>query len=817
MAAGSQTPQYDHGAIERRQQAAWRENAVFRAPLAADGDPGTFASPRGAAGTDDAAARAGDPDGRPRWIYIKASAPFTSGNIHMGHVRSYAIGDAYARFARARGDNVLIAFGYDAFGLPAELGAIAADISPAEWVRRCAERMTAQLDRLGFSFDWERTFMSSDPVMYRWSQWLFLTLLEAGLVYRGTGTVDWCPTCNTTLATIQVENGTCWRCHGPVALVERPQWLLRISAYVEENDRRAGELGHWDETALGSQREVLGRVDGVELELPCVERPDLTLTVFTPHADQVAGARFAALSPRHPELARWTADADVARALEDMRSGGWERSEREAEAVAVLDTGLRVRAPDGSGELPVLVSPLVDSRFGPTAILGVPSHDRTDEVIARRVGIEEPSADAAAEGAAGAGGAGPAGDPDGRAGGAGGTPALPAVRYRARDFSISRQRYWGTPIPIVYCPDCGIVPLSIDELPLELPLDIRPTGAENPLASHSAFHQTACPRCGGPAKRETDTLDCHFDALWLWVPACVPAGERERPVAEILALEDLRAWLPSERLVAGSDSGNFMFDQRITTKALRDIGPLAFLSAGEPFAGALMHEMVIRDGRKMSKHLGNVVEPDALVEQLGADTVRLAVLYAARPQRSLNWSESAVAHCHKFLRALWSYAHDRLAIDPAALASGEGELPRLRTDHLQRRLAGWCETAVERITAAMLELEMHRAVRDVMRLLERIGDFEKRARAKRGELSREDHEAIMAALEVLLRMLNPFAPHVAQELLGLLHGAPSPSGAGEAVATGAADGAPSAARAWRLGDEAGEQLAWPAVAEKVPA
>ncbi|MHB8492413.1 MAG: class I tRNA ligase family protein, partial [Solirubrobacteraceae bacterium] len=569
------------------------------------------------------------------------------------------------------------------------------------------------------------------------------------------------------------------------------------SAYVEENDSRAAQLAHWDETALGSQREVLGRVDGAELDLRCVEHPELSLTVFTPHAEHLDGALFAALSPRHPDLARWSADPDVARRLEDMRSGGWERSEREAEAVAVLDTGLRVMAPNGTGSLPVLVSPLVDSRYGPTAILGIPQRDRTDEVIARRVGIETPERDAAGESDG-------AGEPDGAdAGSTDGRPdgARRAVRYRARDFSISRQRYWGTPIPIVYCPDCGTVPLGLEDLPLELPLDIQPTGAESPLASHAAFRETVCPRCGGPATRETDTLDCHFDALWLWVPACVPADQRERPVEEILALDDLRAWLPSERLVAGSDSGNFMFDQRITTKALRDIGPLAFLANGEPFAGALMHEMVIRDGRKMSKHLGNVVEPDALVEELGADTVRLAVLYAARPQRSLNWSESAVSHCHKFLRALWAYVHEQMAIDPAELVSGEGELAKLRTDHLQRRLDGWCSTAVERITAAMSELEMHKAVRDVMRLLERIRDFDSRARAKRGELSREDHDSIMAALEVLLRTLNPFAPHVAQELLELMT---SNAGAG-ASATGARSG------------EAAATLAWPTPGEKVPA
>jgi len=769
VTSAANIPEYDHRAIEARWQEAWRAAESFRTPLAAAAaDPGR-ASGDGPAGEG---AR------EPRWVYIKASAPFTSGNIHMGHVRSYAIGDAYARFCRARGDNVLFAFGYDAFGLPAELGAIAAELSPADWVRRCAERMTTQLDNLGFSFDWERTFLSSDPIMYRWSQWLFLTLLEAGLVYQGTGTVDWCPTCNTTLATIQVEDGRCWRCHGPVGLVERPQWLLRISAYVEENDRRAAQLEHWDDTALGSQREVLGRMDGVELDLAVVERPGASLTVFTPHVRDAARAGFVALSPRHPELAEWTADEELAGKLEEMRSGGWERSEREAQAVAVLDTGQRVASPTGDGTLPVLISPLVDSRFGPTAVLGIPGRDRTDEVIARRIGLEIDEEDESGE----------AQEDHGVPG------ARPAVRYRARDFSISRQRYWGTPIPIVYCPTCGTVPLRREDLPLELPLDIQPTGAENPLTRHAPFYETTCPVCEGPARRETDTLDCHFDALWLWIPAAVPASERERALEEILALPDPKRWLPSERLVAGSDSGNFMFDQRITTKALRDIGPLDYLTEGEPFAGALMHEMVIREGRKMSKHLGNVVEPDELVEKLGADTVRLAVLYAARPQRSLNWSESAVSYCHRFLRALWTYCQTQFAIDPESLPSSAGEPPKLNTDHLQRRLAGWCETATEKITERLAELEMHLAVRDVMRLLERVKDFESRARAKRGELSREDHASMLAALELLLRMLEPFAPHVAQELLqACAHG---PAGAGAAMDGAGTAGAGAPANVW---------------------
>ena len=295
---------YDAHAIEARRQAAWRERDAARTPAVFDDQP---------------------------HLYIKPSAPFTSGNVHIGHVRSYSIGDAYARFRRARGDRVLFAFGFDAFGLPAELGAIAGGVPPSEWVTRCAEHMTGQLQRLGFSFDWERTFMSSDPVMYRWSQWLFLALLEAGLVYRGTGNVDWCDTCQTTLATIQVEDGLCWRCHNPVRLIERPTWYLRISAYTQENDRRLDELaggGRWDEVALASQRFVLGRVDGVEVDLSAGDGP--ALSVFTPHADSLELARFVLISPKHPEIDAWAADPAVRERLEELRSGGLERSSRDA-------------------------------------------------------------------------------------------------------------------------------------------------------------------------------------------------------------------------------------------------------------------------------------------------------------------------------------------------------------------------------------------------------------------------------------------------------------------------------------------------------
>jgi leucyl-tRNA synthetase len=724
--SGRAFPSYDPHAIEARRQAAWRDREAFATPsVEAD---------------------------RSR-LYIKPSAPFTSGNIHIGHVRSYSIGDAYARFQRARGEDVLFAFGFDAFGLPAELGAIDRGEAPSDWVARCAEHMTGQLQRLGYSFDWDRAFLSSDALMYRWSQWLFVTLLEAGLVYRGTGVVDWCDTCQTTLATIQVEDGLCWRCHNPVRLIERPTWYLRISAYVPENDRRLGELadsGRWDEVALAGQRFVLGRVDGVELDLAGADGS--RLTVFTPHADALEQARFVLVSPKHSDIDMLAVDPLVREQLEELRSSGLERSSRDAGAISLIDTGRTLPAPAGGSSLPVLISPGVDGRFGATAVFGIPERDRTDAVIAERLSD--------LLGGSPTGGEGPS---------SAGEVSAPreALRYKAEDFSISRQRSWGTPIPIVYCDgDCGVVPVPVEQLPVLLPLDLVPTGAGNPLAEREDFVHTTCPSCGGSARRETDTLDCHFDALWLWVPVCVPPAERERPLDEIFALEDLRAWLPSERVVAGSDSGNFVFDQRIVTKALRDIGPLAFLADGEPFAGCLFHEMVISDGRKMSKHLGNVVDPDALVERYGADTVRLAVLYAARPQKTLNWSESAVLRAHRFLTQVWEFSQSRLAAAEQLTANehAEGRPVRDTTEHLRLKLSQWCEKGAEKITEDMEGLEMHSAVRNVMRLFDRIKDFEKRVLARGEDLGAADHDALLGALGVLAQLLSPLAPHIAEEL-----------------------------------------------------
>jgi len=704
-------PNYDPSRLEAIRQRTWAERSDFQTPAPAEGQAA---------------------------VYVKASSPFTSGNLHMGHVRDYSIGDAYARFRRARGDAVLLSFGFDAFGLPAELAAIERKEPPAGWVEQCGERMLDQMRRLGFSVDYDRVFYSSDESQYRWSQWLFLTLLEVGMIHRDEATVDWCDTCQTTLAAIQVEDGRCWRCHNEVRLIRRPTWFLGISRYVEENDGNLPGLEeNWDELSLAAQRFITGRNEGAEVTLSSPDGDQLT--VFTPHPASVGEADFVLISPRHPEVERWTRGPGVGEELERMRSGGWERSARDAAAVPLLDSGASVVSLDGARLLPVAISAIVDARYGPTAALGISSVDEADEKIAARIGR---GAEALPSGEA-----------------RGPVEPAPTVRYRASDFSISRQRSWGTPIPVIHCEACGAVPVPFEDLPVVLPRDIEPTGEGNPLAERADFVDVECPRCGGEAKRETDTLDCHFDALWLWVPAAVPPEDRAE---QMFSHPDLRRWLPAERLVAGGDSGNFVFDQRIVTKALRDIGPFDFLEDGEPFAGCLFHEMVVSEGRKMSKHLGNVVDPDALVEQYGADTVRLAILYAAGPAKTLNWSDSALRFASRFLRNVWTYSHDRFALLEQA---PRNEGVAADTEHLRDRLRKWCESGLDRITADYEGLQMHKAVRNVTRLLERIQDYEKRILQRRDRLSHADVEALLAALVLLFQVLAPLAPHLAEQLL----------------------------------------------------
>jgi leucyl-tRNA synthetase len=722
---------YDPAAIEARWQAAWIEQRAFAAP---------------------------PPQDERTPAYVFAGCPFTSGDAHMGHIRSYTISDAYARFLRARGDAVLFSLGFDSFGLPAELEAVRRELTPQAWVARCVERMRGQFERLGYSCDWERTFDSSQPDHYRWTQWLFLAMLEKDLVYRQVAQVSWCDSCQTVLAALQVEDGTCWRCHGEVRFRRLPQWFMRISAYVEDNERGLETLPGWSKAALGAQRAVIGRVDGVELEASLLD--GTPLTVFTPHADAIARAKFILVSPAHPQIELWTAEAKVANRLMGVREAGWRRENRDLEQVPVVPTGALASVPGVAGTLPIVISPLVDARFGPTAVLGTPDLDATDERIAERLGS----------------GSGPGGKGVGALGsswkvaGAKSKSEVkprPAVRYRARDFAISRQRAWGAPIPLVHCERCGTVPVPFVELPVRLPEELHVTGAGNPLEGMEEFTHVTCPSCGAEARRETDTIDCHVDGMWMWMPICVPFADRPEHMFDH---PEYKRWLPARQIVWGADAGGYMFDQRLIGKVLQDLETLPPVPGREPFANALMHQMIRLEGRKMSKHLGNVVDPNELVVNVGADTVRLAVLQAASPGRIFNWNEQPIRHCQMFLKKLYAYAQPRLRAWAEAHEGREegGRLPRIELgDKRRRRLVNWCATALEKVTADFESLEMQRAAHNAMLLLTRIQDFEERASERRVELREKDREAVAAALLLLLAMLAPLTPHIAEELWAL--------------------------------------------------
>jgi leucyl-tRNA synthetase len=757
-ANGEHAPNYDPAAIEARWQQHWQEQRAFQtAP----------------------------PEDSRTPAYVFAGCPFTSGDAHMGHIRSYTISDAYARFLRARGNAVLFSLGFDSFGLPAELEAVRRGISPREWVARCAARMRGQFERLGYSCDWERTFDSSLPDHYRWTQWLFLAMRERDLVYQSVSQVSWCDSCQTVLAALQTEDGTCWRCHEPVRFRKLPQWFMRISAYVEDNEQGLEKLPGWSKAAIGSQRAVIGRVDGVELD--AITLDGAQLTVFTPHTQHIAQAAFLVISPAHPEIDRWASDPRVARELEGVREAGWRRDDRDLEQVPVVQTGALASVPGVEGMLPILISPLVDARFGPTAALGMPEQDATDAAIAARI---------AGKGSARSGVS--AGARAWKISSKSGTSAVPrpAVRYRARDFAISRQRAWGAPIPLIHCDACGTVPVPYEQLPVRLPEDLQISGEGNPLDARADFIDCTCPRCGARARRETDTIDCHVDGMWMWMPICVPAQDRPE---HMFNHSEYRRWLPARQIVWGADAGGYMFDQRLIGKVLQDLEELPPVPGREPFANALMHQMIRLDGRKMSKHLGNVVDPNELVEHVGADTVRLAVLQAASPGRIFNWNEQPVRYCQIFLKKLYGYAQPRLrdwgagSRPRAEIVDGRVTGIETKADKLRRRLANWCRVAVEKITIDYERLEMQRVAHNAMLLFTRIQDFEERARAARGnedgeKLPEHDREAIVVALLILLQLLAPLTPHIAEELWSLagtgalISATPWPTGAEESAA-----------------------------------
>jgi leucyl-tRNA synthetase len=747
--------------LDERWQAAWREAGAFATPAA-------------------------DADGPARYVF--PSCPFTSGNAHLGHARIYSIADAFVRYRRAQGDRILFSTGFDAFGLPSELEAIRRGITPAEWVEQCSENFRRDFSALGVSFDWERSFVTCEEQHYQWTQYLFLLLYEHGLIFRQTRHVDWCDQCQTVLARTQAEGGVCWRCESPTRFRPLEQWFFRATRYAAENDRNLDALSGWDQNALGAQRSLLSRVEGVEVE--AATPTGAQAVVFAAEPDALGAAAFVAVSPNHPQLEDWVGELEGSATLRDMKSMGWRTGDR-ASTVDVIDTGLTARVPGIERALPVLVSPIVDARHGATASLGFPGADRTDAEVGEKAGIAAP-----AEGA-------PAVD----------VATRPAVRYAISDFSISRQRSWGAPIPIVYCDACGIVPVPRAELPVVLPKDLKIDGSGRPLAEDESFVQTTCPSCGGPARRETDTLDCHVDAFWTWLSIAVPYADRRERVFDH---PETARWLPVSNVIRGTDGAGFVFDQRSFTKMLRDVGLLTHIADGEPFTNHRMVGLVRFDGRKMSKHLRNTVELKAMLEQVGADTLRVAMLYSASPRSDFHWNEEPIRHCAQFLEELHAFAAPRLRRWPQLDAALRERIDA--GDRLRRKLVTWCDMARRNAGEQIDALEMKRAVEHVMALFSKLREFERRARAARGggdgahrapgaasegalasALHPADEAALAIALRLLVALLAPMAPHLTEELWSL-------SGEAELLATQPwPDPVPRTAPPQRGGPRAGDE------------
>ncbi|MBI2880688.1 MAG: leucine--tRNA ligase [Candidatus Tectomicrobia bacterium] len=738
---------YDFVEIEAKWQTHWAETRAFRAA---------------------------EDRSRPEF-YLLEMFPYPSGRIHMGHVRNYTIGDVMARQKRMRGFNVLHPIGWDAFGLPAENAAIQRQVHPAAWTWNNIRAMKQQLQRLGCSYDWEREIATCEPEYYRWNQWIFLKMHERGLVYRRKTWVNWCEQCRTTLANEQVVGGLCWRHETPVVQREMDAWFLRITDYAEELLAGLEDLAEgWPERVLTMQRNWIGRSEGVRIHFPIVGE-DEVLSVFTTRHDTVYGATFMVLAPEHPLVPRLSAgtpqEAQVRRFCEEAGKQDTRSRTDEAQEKVGVFTGRYALNPMTKEEIPVWVANFVLMEYGTGAIQAVPAHDQRDLDFARKYGLPvrvvvQPkgvSLDADALTAAYV--------EDGENVNSGPFDGLPTpkakeaiadcleqkglgrreVNYRLKDWGVSRQRYWGTPIPMIHCGTCGIVPAPEEDLPVVLPLDIdfRFDGT-SPLTALKSFYEVPCPRCGKAARRDTDTMDTFVDSSWYFCRYTSPR-EAKAPFDR----EACAYWMEVDQYVGGIEHAVMhLLYARFFTRVLRDLG---LLDKGEPFRNLLTQGMVIKDGRKMSKSYGNVVDPDYIIEKYGADTARLFMLFAAPPEKELEWSDAGVEGCHRFLNRVW-----RLVTGSVEALRDFREPPGDDLAQAERDLRKKVHQTVRKVTEDVeRRLRFNTAIAAIMELVNAVQAFEP-------ERTPDARAVLKEALESVVVLLYPFAPHLGEELWRVL-------------------------------------------------
>ncbi|HDD46401.1 MAG TPA: leucine--tRNA ligase, partial [Candidatus Aenigmarchaeota archaeon] len=595
---------------------------------------------------------------RGKKYYVLEMFPYPSGKLHMGHVRNYSIGDAYARFKRMLGYNVLYPMGYDALGLPAENAAIKHNACPKEWTYERIKEMREQQKRLGFSYDWSREIRTCDPDYYKWNQWIFLQFFKRGLVYRKKAPVNWCPSCQTVLANEQVIEGKCWRCKTKVTQKELEQWFINIRKYANELLKGLEKLKGWPERVKIMQENWIGKSEGAEIEFK-IEGSNKSIKIFTTRPDTIYGVTFMVFAPEHPmvrELVKGTEyESKVEEFIERVRAESLAERTDESKPKEGMFIGRYAINPVNGERVPIYIGDFVIYEYGGGAVMAVPAHDQRDFEFAKKHGIEikvvirpgdkELKAEEMERAYVDDG----IMVNSGKFNGMHNREAMKKiveyleelgvgkakVEYKLRDWLISRQRYWGTPIPIIYCEKCGVVPVKEEDLPVLLPDDVKFTGKGNPLQTSKTFLNVSCPKCGGKARRETDTMDTFFDSSWYFFRYCSP-NTSNAPFDK----EAVEYWCPVDQYIGGIEHATMhLIYARFFTKALRDLG---LVSIDEPFTNLLTQGMVIKDGAKMSKSLGNVVDPGEMIEKYGADTVRLFILFASSPEKELEWSDKGI-------------------------------------------------------------------------------------------------------------------------------------------------------------------------------
>ncbi|HEA47407.1 MAG TPA: leucine--tRNA ligase [bacterium] len=736
--------------------------------------------------------------------YLLEMFPYPSGKLHMGHMRNYVVGDTLARFLRMKGHNVLYPMGYDSFGLPAENAAIQNKAHPAEWTRKCISDMRKQQEKMGLSYDWDRLVVTCQPDYYKWNQWIFLKFYERGLAYKKKAPINWCPSCKTVLANEQVEDGKCWRCESRVEIRNLEQWFFKITEYAQELLEDLEKLEGWPERVKVMQENWIGKSTGTLVNFR-LKDSDKVLPIFTTRPDTLYGVTFMTMACEHPlalELVKGTKYEKEVKEfinrviLEDKFTRTAEDKEKEGVFI-----GRYAINPLTNEEIPIYVANFVLLEYGTGIIMAVPAHDQRDFEFAKKYNISikqviipitdhrSPITDlkeAYVEPGIMLDSAQFSGLNSEEAKGKITTYleekrwGKRTVQYKLRDWLISRQRYWGTPIPIVYCKKCGVVPVSEKDLPVELPKDVVFTGKGNPLENCKEFIECQCPRCKGKAKRETDTMDTFVDSSWYFSRYCSP-DYTKKPFDE----KRIDYWMPVDQYIGGIEHAIMhLLYARFFTKALRDIG---LYKIDEPFKRLFCQGMVVKDGAKMSKSKGNVVSVDEITNKYGADTARLFILFASPPEKDLEWNAEGVEGSFRFLNRVWKLVNQLTSYPVTQFKTGKPANRQTgKLSQEEKNLHRITHQTIKRVTediekrfhfntaiSAIMELvnALHLAVNQLTSYPVTQFKTGKPANWQTGKLA--NRQTIEEAIETVVLLLSPFAPHICEELWKILGNKPS--------------------------------------------